>query len=270
MDAWTAPTDDPLHVLLNGLRLRTISGGSDALLEPPPDPPAEDPPADSPPPPPPDPVATLRADIADLRSELRRAPASEPAPRTATVEDIEAAYTSGRITLEQRDAAIDDLRFRARYDTMRTRERQQDAEQQADATLRDLIRKHPELGQSGSALLGEVQDRLRILAGRGLDPRVLGTQLTATEYVLEQRAARSTRPTPPPVPVTTGAAAFAGGPPSGTQPRDEFADIPQDVRAYWTRTGVPREKWGPHAEAYRSNQARRASKVQSFLGRQAG
>lgn len=263
MDTRTAPSDDPRFLLLDGRRVPVIRGGidDDPTTDPPVDPPADPPaePAAPAPTPPADPVATLRADISDLRSELRRAPPAEPAPRQATAEDIEAAYTSGRITLEQRDAAIDDLRFRARYDTMRARERQQDAESQADASLRALVRKHPDLGQSGSALLGDVQDRLRILAGRGLDPRALGTQLTATEYVLEQRA-RTSRPTPPPVPTSSGPGSFAGGPPTATPPRDEFADIPQSTRDYWARTGIAPDKWQPYADAYRANQARKAAR----------
>ena len=260
--------------------LRPISGGSDApdSPSPPADPPAPEPPGEPPPdptpPPPPDPAAQLRTEIAELRGELRGrtagpASAPPPAPRVATAEDIEAAYQSGRITIEQRDSAIDDLKFHQRYETVRARERQQDADAQANAALSDLVRRHPELGQASSPMLREVEERMRVLAQRGLDPRALATQLTAAEFVVEQR--RTSRPTPPPVVVSTGGAgSFAGGPPSGAAPRDEFADIPQSTRDYWTRTGIPPNKWKPYAEAWRANQQRRAAKYQSILGRQAG
>jgi hypothetical protein len=278
--------DDASRFLIFGTRrLPVICGGSDGeetpATTPAPDPtPSPEPPAEpSPTPEPaPDPAAKLREEIAELRGELRgrtsvAASAAPPAPRVATAEDIEAAYASGRITLEQRDAAVDDLKFHQRYEMVRARERETDAESAALTQIEALVAKHPEFAQQGSAGLREVSARLGVLAQRGMDVHGASryrAQLTALEHVLADRASRTSRPTPPPVPVSSGPGSFAGGPPSGTAPRDEYADIPQSTRDYWTRTGIPADKWKAHADAWRANQGRRAARFESLQGRRTG
>ena len=230
-----------------------------------------------------DPLTTLQTENARLKSEtealraetarLRQPPAASAAPKAAvTIQDIEAAYQAGQITLEQRDQAVDDLKFQTRYQQMRGKEQAEARDRDATQELWTLRRQYPDLGRAGSPLLTEVEDRLEVLARRGSDPTLTSTQLTAVEFVLADRRARvtTTRQDQHDIPVSTGGSTFGGGPPITPIPRNEFADIPNDVQSYWTRTGLQKAKWPAYAEAYRAQQARKAARSQAMLGRAAG